>query len=191
MEKRSTIFSAKFAQCGQGSGNFVWTKWYSVLASWSYWGLLNHLELRQATWIKGCVLPLRWQWCVSVSQYTGVDPWVYMMAGKMRNRVWEATVVTSQDSKGMCLYLVKFYLITWLPDGDNFTPFNSPSWEWLSSWDDTAIRFGSFSLGFWIDYSVQYNQMQSVHGLFLAVFQLLYKLVGNEWFQSSRSLTSL
>lgn len=98
-------------------------------------------------------------------EYTGIDPWVYMMAEKMRNRVWKATAVTSQASKSMCPYLT-----TWLLDGDNFTPFNSPSQEWSGSWDDTAIRFGSFSLRFWIDYSIQYNQMQSVHGLFLAVF---------------------
>lgn len=61
----------------------------------------------------------------------------------------------------------------------------------MSSWDDMAIRFGSFSLKFCTDYSVQNNQMQSVRGLFLAVFQPLYELVDGEWRQSSRSLTSL
>lgn len=137
MEKPSTLFSAKFAQCGQGSGNFVWTKWYSVLASWSYWGLLNHSSLCTSKVV--CYLlgnndvyqcPIHWH--RSLSLHDGRE-----------DRVWRATAITSRESKGMCLFLVKFYLITWLPDGDTFIPFYSPSQEWSSSWDDTAIRFGA------------------------------------------------
>lgn len=76
--------------------------------------------------------------CSSV-QYTGVDPRVYMMAEKMRNRAWKAREVASQESKSIWMCLEKFLFYHPLPAGSNFTPFNSSSQEWSSSCDDIQL----------------------------------------------------
>lgn len=55
-------------------------------------------------------------------------------------------------------------------------------------WWYSVLRFGSFAFKFWIDYLIQYDQMQSTQGLFLAVFCPLYELVDCETGASTLAL---
>lgn len=58
------------------------------------------------------------------------------MAEKMRNGAWKTTGVPAKNPGAQGCDWYSSYLITLLPNGSDFTPFNSLSQEWSSPCDN-------------------------------------------------------